>query len=761
VWAIAAFFVIVSAANAAGATYQVGPGKPYSRFSDLPILAPGDVVEISSGTYREAMRWTSSGTAAAPITIRGVGATRPIIDGTGVGVSGVLPQPRALFQIEGDHVIVENIEFRNAHNSVGNGSGIRVIVGRSVVIRNVRITACDMGIMANGHDDLLVERSEIALNGAATGAYSHNVYIAEGGTTTFRFNYIHDSLWGLNFKSRSHFTQLLYNHIANSADGEVSLVDSISTDQANSHALMLGNLVVSKVRSPANNQAKFIDFGQDVGIPHRGVLYLVHNTLVAATPAIEFLWATSPQSSIVAEHNIFFGSNRIVTRPGAGTSGARNWLPSSATIPASWTERVTGVAPGFVNLTAGDYHLIAGSPAVDRATGPTPYFDGFGVARWAVAEFEYVPPMQSVSRTQSGVSNDVGAYEVPGGALPPPPPPPPSGGGSQAAFVGTDTTTLGAWQGAYGSQGYVLAKAGASLPAGRTAVPGGHATWTWASSTTDARALRTPAGTSRVAAAWYAASFVIDVQPGDADAHRLSLYLLDWDRAGRAQRMELLDGVSGAVLDTRTVSGFGNGLYAIWEVSGPVRIRVTRTAGPNAVVSAVFLDPVSSGSTTTATFRGTDTTTQGTWRGVYGTTGYTLAKDGTSLPAGVTVSRSGSQTWAWASTTSDPRALQKAATSGRIAAAWYGSSFTIDVGVPPGQAYDVSLYAIDWDTAARAQRIDVLDAASGAVLDTRTVTGFRGGQYWVWTVRGAVRFRVTRTAGANAVVSAAFLDPAS
>jgi hypothetical protein len=41
------------------------------------------------------------------------------------------------------------------------------------------------------------------------------------------------------------------------------------------------------------------------------------------------------------------------------------------------------------------------------------------------------------------------------------------------------------------------------------------------------------------------------------------------------------------------------------------------------------------------------------------------------------------------------------------------------------------------------------------------VSAFTGGQYWVWTVTGAIKFRVTRTAGANAVVSAVFIDPPS
>ena len=68
---------------------------------------------------------------------------------------------------------------------------------------------------------------------------------------------------------------------------------------------------------------------------------------------------------------------------------------------------------------------------------------------------------------------------------------------------------------------------------------------------------------------------------------------------------------------------------------------------------------------------------------------------------------------------------------------------------------------VDWDGAmTRAERIDVVDAATGAVLDSRAVSGFSGGKYLVWTVKGHVRIQVVRTGGANAVVSAVFFGPA-
>ena len=54
---------------------------------------------------------------------------------------------------------------------------------------------------------------------------------------------------------------------------------------------------------------------------------------------------------------------------------------------------------------------------------------------------------------------------------------------------------------------------------------------------------------------------------------------------------------------------------------------------------------------------------------------------------------------------------------------------------------------------------DVLDATTGALLDTRTLRGFSHGQYVVWTVRGHVRFVVTVSQGGNAVISGLFFDP--
>jgi len=164
-----------------------------------------------------------------------------------------------------------------------------------------------------------------------------------------------------------------------------------------------------------------------------------------------------------------------------------------------------------------------------------------------------------------------------------------------------------------------------------------------------------------------------------------------------------------------------------------------------------------------ATFVKTDATTQGSWKGRYGADGYHIINDTASYPSYAQVNASGNLLATWAASTTDARALEKAASSAdRIAACWYQSShFTIDVNITDGRTHQVALYALDWDGGnQRAQTIEILDGATNIVLDSRNVTSFSGGQYLVWNVSGHVRLKVMRTGIWNSVASGLFFDPA-
>ncbi len=411
-------------AHLPAAVREVGPGKTYATLAALPTLAPGDVVNIYPGTYAEVMRWTASGSSGAPITIRGIGATRPLIDANTLVVSGSGSIPRAVFQIEGSYITIEHLEFANARNG-NNGAGIRITAGATnVTVRDCRIHDNDMGMMSDTCDAVVIENSEIDHNGtSAFSGYSHNFYM--GGTSiTIQGCYIHDSIYGQNVKSRAHFNALLYNRIVDSQDGEIGLVDSADTAGANSNAVLIGNVIISKNRGSGWNNSKFIVYGTDGGGPHTGTIYAVNNTCIAGTASNTFIATNRAESGIVAYNNVFVGSANLVSAAGA-LSGAGNWAPSGATIPAAFSGTITGSVAGFVNANS-DLHLASGSACIDSGASGSTYLDGAGVSHSAVPGFTYEGVGVLTARSDAGVP-DIGAYAGPvsgGGPTPPPPTPP-------------------------------------------------------------------------------------------------------------------------------------------------------------------------------------------------------------------------------------------------------------------------------------------------------------------------------------------------
>jgi hypothetical protein len=161
-----------------------------------------------------------------------------------------------------------------------------------------------------------------------------------------------------------------------------------------------------------------------------------------------------------------------------------------------------------------------------------------------------------------------------------------------ASFLRSDTATSGSWKGTYGADGYDVINDSASNPAYVAVTPSGNLSYIWTPSTSDPRALQKgSSSTDRIAACWYSgSSFSIDLNFNDSNTHQVALYLLDYDvyGGGRTQRVDITYAV-GNVLDTRPVSGFTNGQYRVWNLSGHVIARITNTnASANAVVSGLF-----------------------------------------------------------------------------------------------------------------------------------------------------------------------------
>ncbi len=154
------------------------------------------------------------------------------------------------------------------------------------------------------------------------------------------------------------------------------------------------------------------------------------------------------------------------------------------------------------------------------------------------------------------------------------------------------STPQGNWVGTYGSVGYALA--GWSGSTDLTSLSNATLTlergsrYQWAPTTTDVRALQSPDKSTRVASTYYNSSQVqAKLSFTAAYSGNLELYAVDWDKGGRRETVT----VNGqtAVLS----NDFSVGAWMSFPISvaagGTVTITVTRTAGPNAVLSGIFL----------------------------------------------------------------------------------------------------------------------------------------------------------------------------
>ena len=403
---------IVATPTAAANIYHVGPERDIKRLKTVASkLQPGDTVEIDPGTYREVLKLAVDGTRDAPIIIRGVGKTRSMFDAEGLNVSGRGPIPRAIFQIEGAFIVIEHLEFKNARNG-NNGAGIRLNGSTNALIRDCKISYCDMGIQGGDRETATIEACDIGFNGTTEyNGYSHNFYMT-GNRVIVRNCHIHDSLYGQNFKSRAHYNELWYNWIVDSNEGEVGPVDGKGeTDRPNSNVLMVGNIVVSKPNR-TGNKAKYILFGSESGGSHDGTLYLFHNILIAGSPRNIFVQLHDPYARAVIRNNIFYGSNQILAyaQKPISVTGSHNQLPSSANIPREFTDTITGTDPGFTDIDHRDFRLKPDSLFMDQSTPDLEYIDGDGVKHRLAIDQTYLQQIRIQLHLRTGIS-DYEAYD--------------------------------------------------------------------------------------------------------------------------------------------------------------------------------------------------------------------------------------------------------------------------------------------------------------------------------------------------------------
>lgn len=379
------------AASSPAATLEVGPGKPFSRIEQANAQAhPGDVILVYPRSAGQSYEQTAVYVRQARLTFRAVpaeGSRWVKIDGSGFGYSGSGSTPRAIFQFNAgtDHCVLEGFELSGAHNDSHNGAGVRINQASHVTVRHCSIHNNDMGIMSNGDGSLergvnqWIEFCEIHHNGdPADPGYNHNLYL--GGTSvTLHACEVHSSLTGHNVKSRAHHNRVEYCYIHDSANREFDLVDAADTVRPDSHAVLLGNVVVKDPNCGGNRGV--IHFGQDGGKEHDGTLHLMFNTIV--TPFMSSVVDLSaPKAKAQLTGNLVWDAGRrqngqklVAVRAGASLNsalGTHNRLSGMfADLAGMAFEPATNLvrrfdSPPFADPPQHDYRLL---PAAARQLG--------------------------------------------------------------------------------------------------------------------------------------------------------------------------------------------------------------------------------------------------------------------------------------------------------------------------------------------------------------------------------------------------------
>ena len=360
----------------------VSQSGPISDTKAAALLAKdGDTIDIEYNVkpyLAYETKWTQHN-----LLIRGVGTGMPILKAESATVT-----QKAIFVIQGNNTIIENIEFTNAKVPDKNGAGIRM-EGTNLIVRHCVFSKNEDGILAgdNINSEIVIEHCEFDSNGFGDG-YSHNLYINHVKRLIFKFNYSHDANIGHLLKSRAYENYILYNRfdspLGGSPSREIDLPNGGKT-------VIIGNVL----RQTTNDQnSNMIGYGlEGLSNPEPNDLILINNSLVNQKAVGSFISVASGTNLVQLSNNIFAG-------------GGSTLIGNPLTIDSLQNMRTSIADAGFVNESIQDYHLMNTSWAVNKGISP-----GFYLGFDLLAKYEYLAVADSVPRKFID-KIDIGAFET-------------------------------------------------------------------------------------------------------------------------------------------------------------------------------------------------------------------------------------------------------------------------------------------------------------------------------------------------------------
>ena len=399
----------------------------------LAAAQPGDVITLADGTYAGSFGLAGSGTADAPIVIRGASQSGVILDGDGCDCN--------VLEVSGSHVHVERLTIRNGTRGLRFlGTGTTRNVVRRVVIENVvhgigsgvdqtdfticdnviagrlawPLIASDDGALHNDDQGIRVDGSgHVVCHNDLTGFGDPLLNFAEGGRAyDFYGNDIHETYGdGTELDRAEGNARLFHNRFTNQ-------YTAISIQPAyGGPVYVLRNQVVNTV----DEQIKLKSVGGT--IEPSGALIL-HNTFISPRRALNLQTPITQHDSALV-NNLFIG-------PAAPDGRNVEWTAALDAVDFDhngyfpdlgyWLGSVGGTPRSFATLAAAQQAGVERNGVVLQLPPATPPASSTTtvdrtVIDVAVDGIDRGYPVPGINRRHASTAPDLGAREA---GCPPP-----------------------------------------------------------------------------------------------------------------------------------------------------------------------------------------------------------------------------------------------------------------------------------------------------------------------------------------------------
>ena len=214
------FFLMATiyAAPIAAVTLRVGPERQLKSPSAAAQVAhSGDIIEIDTGVYlNDYAIWDQDN-----LTIRGADGGMAHLQS-----EGLIPNKKAIWIINGNNTVIENVEFSGARVKEGNGAGIR-LQGGDLTLRNLFFHDNEFSVLTGKLPDSSVEiDSSRFWFQKRKNTFSHGIYIGAIERFTLTGSHVKGTDRGHQIKTRALENHILYNRIEDTPRGNSSrLID--------------------------------------------------------------------------------------------------------------------------------------------------------------------------------------------------------------------------------------------------------------------------------------------------------------------------------------------------------------------------------------------------------------------------------------------------------------------------------------------------------------------------------------------------------